>query len=81
MLIFKTGILAIIAIIVFVVLIKNLNQWANRFRHYMLGHANSVFGNGIGWDKSWALFLSKVMITFFSLMFIVGAYVLILGVL
>jgi len=77
----KTIIFVIIAVVALIVLIKNLNQWASRFRQYMLAQANSVFGGGVGWDKPWALFLSKAMLVFFGLMFIVGAYVLIFGVL
>ena len=63
------------SIIALVVLIKNANQWSVRFRQYMLGQANKVFGRGAGWDKPWAPLLSKAMIVFFGLMFIVLAYV------
>ena len=78
--IFKIAIFVIIAIVALSVLIKNVNQWTTRFHQYMLGQANKVFGSGVGWDKPWALFLSKVMVIFFGVMFIVLIYVIVFSI-
>lgn len=81
MLIIKIIIFAVIVVIALALLIENLNKWTLRFREYMLGKTRNVFGDGVGWNKPWALFLSKTMIIFFVLMFIVGMYVFIFGIL
>ena len=75
--VFKITILIVVAVIIFTVLIKKTNEFAERFRQYMLNQANKTFGTGVGWDKPWAIFLSKAMVVFFAIMGIVFFYVLI----
>ena len=72
---FKVAAFLVFAIVTLIVLIKNTNGWSARFRRYMLGQATDVFGRGAGWEKPWALFLSKAMVYFFGLMFILLIYV------
>ena len=66
---------AIFAVIALIILYKNTNRWSERFQKYMLSQTLKVFGSGEGWDEPWAKYLSKVMVVFFGLMFIVGIYV------
>lgn len=73
----KIAIFGLVAIILFATLIKNADKWAIRFRRYMTSQANRVFGTASGWDKPWGLLLSKAMVLFFGLMFIVFVYVVV----
>ena len=75
MVVLKIFVVIVVVIITLVVLVKNTKRWSARFHQYMLGQANKVFGRGAGWEKPWAPLLSKAMIVFFGLMFIVLAYV------
>lgn len=77
MLIFKIIAVGLIVLLTMSILVKNTNKWAVHFRQYMLNQTNKVFGHGIGWEKPWALILSKAMIIFFALMFIVLVYVVV----
>jgi hypothetical protein len=72
---FKVTAIVDFAIVTLIVLVKYANAWSARLRRYMLDQATDVFGRGAGWEKPWALFLSKAMVYFFGLMFIVLVYV------
>jgi len=41
----------------------------------MAAQSIKVFGGANGWDKPWTLHLSKALIIFFGLMFILGTYI------
>jgi dolichol kinase len=76
MLTLKSLIFTAVAIVAFFVLIKHVNTWGTHFRNYMLKGSKNFYGRGRSWEGRGALFVSKVVIFFFGLMFIVGVYVL-----
>ena len=65
----------IVAILALVILVKNTNKWSIRFQKYMFSQTMTVFGSGEGWDEPWTKYLSRAMVVFFGLMFIVLVYV------
>ena len=73
--IFRALIVILSSIVVVSLVYKNLNTWALRFRAYMIKHEKSVRGYSGTWHKPWTLILSKVMIIFFAIMFIIFIYV------
>jgi hypothetical protein len=75
MLILKAIIFVTISTLTLIALVRHTNNWAIRFREYMAGQARKVFGDSFGWDGSFGLLLSKAMVVFFGLSFIVFVYV------
>ena len=73
----KLIIFIVIAVVILIALVKNINQLSMRFAHYMADQARKVFGNSMRWDNPWGHFLSKAMIVFFSLMLIILFYIII----
>jgi preprotein translocase subunit SecG len=80
MLLFKVLVFIVLAVIALVVLINNTKKWSARLHQYMFDQANKVFGRGAGWERPWAPLLSKAMIVFFGLMFIVFLYVVVFSI-
>lgn len=72
----KVATLIVISLVTIIMLIKNLNNWSRGFREYMMRQSHKVFGNRSGWERPWAIVLSKAMILFFGLMLLILVYAL-----
>ena len=75
MLIFKIIAFLVFAILALIVLYKNTNKWSIRFQRHAVSQMIQVFGDNEGWDDPWANYLSKFMVIFLGLMFILLIYV------
>jgi len=77
MIILKIVSVAIAAMIVSALLIRNTNKWARSLQRYYIVQSNKISGNSGSWDKPWRLGLFKALLVFFGLMAILGIYVVI----
>jgi hypothetical protein len=68
---------AIAAVIVLFLLVKNTAKWARSLQRYYIVQSNKMSGNNGGWDAPWRLILFKALVIFFGLMAILGAYVIV----
>ena len=75
MFIFRAIIVLVLAVITVAALIKNTNKWSIRFQKHAVSQMMQVFGDSEGWDDPWSKYLSKFMVIFLGLMFIIFAYV------
>ena len=71
----KIVIVAIAAVIVLSLLIRNTEKWALSLQKYYIAQSNKLYGNNGGWDEPWRLTLFKALTVFFGLMAILGIYV------
>jgi hypothetical protein len=71
----KIIIIAIVAVIVLALLVKNTQKWSRSLQNYYVTQSNQLYGNSGGWDKPWRLKLFNALVIFFGLMAILAAYV------
>ena len=71
------GILGFIftAVVMLTTLVERTDQWGNRFRKYIFSEGKKSNRGGSTWEKPWTIVLSKAMVVFFGLMFLIGVYV------
>jgi hypothetical protein len=78
----KFIIFGIIAVVILVLLVKNLNRWAEEFRQYNIKSIKKTIGNNFfvkpleGW---FGTFFSKVWVIFMVLVFIGGVFFVLFG--
>ena len=63
------------AVVVLATLVERTDQWGNRFRRYMISEGKKSNWRGAAWEKPWTMALSKAMVAFFGLVFLIGVYV------
>jgi hypothetical protein len=63
------------AVVVLATLVERTDQWGNRFRKYMISEGKKSNWGGAAWEKPWTMALSKAMVVFFGLVFLIGVYV------
>lgn len=75
--ILKIILVAIAAIVVVFLLVKNTAKWARSLQRYYIAQSNKMSGDNGGWDEPWRLTLFKALVVFFGLMAILGVYVVV----
>ena len=65
----------LVSIFAVVIMVRNTNKWAIKLNRYMFRESNKIFQDDNGWGGGFGLILSKVMIIFLGLMFILAVYV------
>jgi hypothetical protein len=74
MVIFEITLFAVATIFTVIALIKNTNMWAVALQQYVIRGAERAFGNSEDWRQPWILVLSKILVIWFGLMFIVVVF-------
>ena len=73
----KIILVAIAAIIILLLLVKNTAKWARSLQRYYIGQSTKMSGDSGGWDEPWRLMLFKALVIFFGLMASLGVYVVV----
>jgi nitrate reductase gamma subunit len=63
------------AVVMLTTIVERTDQWANRFRKYIINPGKKSICGGATWEKPSTIVLSKAMVVFFGLMFLIGVYV------
>jgi uncharacterized membrane protein YeaQ/YmgE (transglycosylase-associated protein family) len=74
MIYFKTVIVAIVGAVTLLLLIRNIDKWARSLQRFYTLETKKFFGNSLGWEKPWRLYLLKFMVFFVGLMFVIIFY-------
>jgi len=80
MLLFKVIAFVIFTIIALITMFQNTNTLSVRFQKHTVNQMMQVFGDTEGWDDPWAKYLSKFIVIFLGLMFILLIYVAIFSI-
>ena len=72
---FKIIVVAVPAVVVLLLLVKNTSKWSRSLQRYYVDQSNKLYGNSAGWDKPWRLALFNALVIFFGIMAIVAVYV------